>query len=118
MSTPTKASRFEQYKQRQKEVRKFLGTCGHGKECVMELHLPLTVEILDCAESDQDESEWAVWLKSGAKHYVTLVAPVTKCGEQAALIAKAVGKLLETPEGQDAAIAFIVHDLELTEVKS
>jgi len=90
-------------------TRKFKGTCGHGHDTTMDIHLPLTVEILDCTD------EFSVWLRSGREHYVTTVAHMD-CEANAILVLDAFNLLLATPEGQESAIDFIKHDLQLEEV--
>lgn len=98
-------------------VRKFRGKCEHGKETNTDLYFPLGVEILDCAETEEDDPEFAVWIKSGEKHFVTTVA-LTSCEFEAELIANALEAYLLTPQGEERAIEFIKHDMQLDEVTS
>jgi hypothetical protein len=98
------------------EVAKFVGSGEHGKTFDYEIALPLTTEIVDCAE-DEDEPEYVVWLTAawsgGPKHHITTVTSPHGCVLRAGLVDAAFTEFLKTPEGQTAALEFIKHDLGL-----
>lgn len=98
-------------------IKKFYGTCEHGQTHPYEIQLPLTAEVLDCAELDDDPPEFIVWLKAGEMHHVTTITRVTDCVEQAEFVAAAANAFLATPEGQKQALEYIKHDLDLKEVE-
>lgn len=92
-------------------------TCGHGVTINKPLKLPLTVEVLDCSEME-DESLWIVWVvsKTGADDdihdwYLTTLCEPTSCKLHADLVAQAFQSLLATPSGVKEVIEFIQHRL-------
>lgn len=100
------------------DVAKFVGSREHGKTFDYEIALPLTTEIVDRAE-DEDEPEYVVWLTAawsgGPKHHITTVTSPHGCVLRAGLVDAAFTEFLKTLEGQTAALEFIKHDLGLEE---
>jgi hypothetical protein len=83
--------------------------CEHGNRTILDIQLPLAVEVIDCSE-EQDGREHVAWLKSGEKWFVVTVSEPSPCQQYVELIANAFRELLETEAGQQCALAYIKHE--------
>jgi hypothetical protein len=79
--------------------------------------LPLTVELVDMGDIGDDLRGYSALVlttrnKSGGPMYVTTAAVPGQCGAMATMQLAAFQCFLATPQGQEAALAFIAHSFE------